>query len=347
MELRRDRHNFSGEFLLADRFVTDYLSRLSPAAIKLYLWFEWGAQHGAEVPAREDLMEFLNLERAEVKAGIDELLRYELLSIDGTGYVLKDLRILKSSAENQAFTIHRDVKTKAKEPSEEETALSEQREAAVKQINDSFFQGVMPLSFYQLIDRWFEDYKFTPHVIYALFSEARQNDGLTTAYCRAIADNWHRQGIQNYSDLNRYLSEYQSLTELGKLVKDRMNIRGPLTKYQEELIEKWQSEWGFTPEMIDEALSRTTKILNPNLEYVDVVLKNWHEAGVSTKTGLAAYEKRWQEQQEKKSFKIARQPKGRHRPNFTSREDAAEDYRELADLSWLGDLNNGEAPDAE
>lgn len=334
--------------LLADRFVTDYLSRLSPAAIKLYLWFEWGAQRGAEVPAREDLMEFLNLEHAEVKAGIDELLHYDLLTIDGTGYILKDLRILKSSAENQTYTIHRDVKTKAPEAAPKDDALIAKREAAVKQINDTFFQGVMPLSFYQLIDRWFEDYRFTPHVIYALFSEARQNNGLTTAYCRAIADNWHRQGIQNYSDLNRYLSEYQSLTELGKLVKDRMNIKGPLTKYQEALIDKWQTEWGFSPELIDEALSRTTKILNPNLEYVDVILKNWHETGINSKAGIEAYEKRWQEQQEKKSFRIARQPKGRHRPNFASREDAGADYRDLSDLSWLGDLNHhGEGPDAE
>jgi DnaD/phage-associated family protein len=48
---------------------------------------------------------------------------------------------------------------------------------------------------------------------------------------------------------------------------------------ERETIDKWFDTYHFKPEIVKEALRRTTK---PSVNYVDGILTRWHDAGMTT-----------------------------------------------------------------
>ena len=71
----------------------------------------------------------------------------------------------------------------------------------------------------------------------------------------------------------------------------KIRKQGYLTEYEETYIEKWVIEYGFDFEIIELALKKTTAILNPNFEYINKILTEWHEKGLKTKDEIAEYDK--------------------------------------------------------
>jgi len=63
---------------------------------------------------------------------------------------------------------------------------------------------------------------------------------------------------------------------------------------QKEMYLKWSASWKFTHEMILLAVDETTSADNPSFNYLDAVLKEWAEKGITTPEALAQ-EKQWLE----------------------------------------------------
>ncbi|MDO5733925.1 MAG: DnaD domain protein [Eubacteriales bacterium] len=347
MNLRPERVPGTGEFLLAEGFVLRELARLSGEAVKLYLLLLYHSQKSQLLPERKELLQTLNFDLAEYKGALNELLQKAVLRLEGNSYYLADLRFTESSnpqpAESSA-ELNLDLeKGQGSSISSPQPDLVQEREDAIKQINDSFFQGVMPTGLYHIIDHWFSEYKFSPHVIYAIFSEAEQNQAVNnTSYVRAIADNWHHQGIREYEDLNNYLRRREEMFGAGELVRKRLKLRGNLTHYQEELVDKWVNQWKFSNEIIDRALGLTVKITNPNLDYVDKVLKTWHEVGIKDLAGLERYLDHWDKRKKKQAPRSAEPIK---RQNFAGRQDS--NYAALSSRRWRRSTPEEESAEGE
>jgi len=47
-------------------------------------------------------------------------------------------------------------------------------------------------------------------------------------------------------------------------------------------IDRWIDEWDFSMEMVLRCLDNSTKINNPNLNYFDKILSEWHKNGFKT-----------------------------------------------------------------
>ncbi len=61
---------------------------------------------------------------------------------------------------------------------------------------------------------------------------------------------------------------------------------------QKELYLKWTASWKFSHEMIMLAVDETTSADNPSFNYLDAVLKEWMEKGITTPEALAAEKQR-------------------------------------------------------
>lgn len=54
------------------------------------------------------------------------------------------------------------------------------------------------------------------------------------------------------------------------------------------MIEKWKTELGYSDDIISLACAQTVNIREPNVRYVDAVLRAWHDEGVTDLVGARA-----------------------------------------------------------
>ncbi len=76
------------------------------------------------------------------------------------------------------------------------------------------------------------------------------------------------------------------------VILETLGVKGTLKPVQEDLINKWFEEFNYPIEIILEACDKAVlNTNNPNLNYVNGILKNWYDAGVRTIPEIAEHEK--------------------------------------------------------
>ena len=296
--------------LVPDVFISNYLNRLSGNAIRCYLILLQTFQHGNRKITPAEIAQRLGCNESTVQKALSELQQLQLIIIQSGHLDITDLKFI----EVKRHFVSQD--SKQEEEIDEETIS--QREMIIKQINDTFFQGVMSLGFYTKIDEWFHKYQFEPEVVYAIFSEAATNGKLANpGYVSGIADNWGKEGIKNYQQLNQYYKEYEKRKEIVYQIKQKLNIKSNFTTYQESIVNKWIEEYQFDFPIIELALQETVNISSPSLKYVDKILQDWHDNDLKTVSEIKQYQENYQNKKrtiskqsgKKKKLKSAAQAK--------------------------------------
>jgi len=92
-----------------------------------------------------------------------------------------------------------------------------------------------------------------------------------------ILRNWYLDGIRSSEDLDTMLrSKEKRYLEYKKILANFGEYRLP-TKPEEDMMDIWLDEYKFSLEVIESALSKTTAIKSPNMNYLNGILKNWNE----------------------------------------------------------------------
>ncbi|MGB5824368.1 MAG: DnaD domain protein [Proteocatella sp.] len=92
-----------------------------------------------------------------------------------------------------------------------------------------------------------------------------------------ILRNWYLDGIRSTEDLDTMLrNKEKRYLEYKKILANFGEYRLP-TKPEEDMMDVWLDEYKFSLEVIESALSKTTAIKSPNMNYLNGILKNWNE----------------------------------------------------------------------
>ena len=129
---------------------------------------------------------------------------------------------------------------------------------------------------------WVDDLKLPPEVI-----------SLVTAWCVQIKDrrvpfkyidatmrSMVDQGITTYEGAERYIKRYNIRHSDARMILERWNVNRAVTDDELELYDKWTHEFGFSSEVISQALKEMTGITRPNFKYLDKILTNWYQQGL-------------------------------------------------------------------
>lgn len=162
----------------------------------------------------------------------------------------------------------------------------------IRQLNHTFYQGVMPLSFYNSVEKWYRDYGFAPDLIYALFNEIKKYHKLqVNNYAEQVAASWREEGLRTFSDLNARHEAQEGVKHYANILERKLRLSNRLTSYQLEYLKRWLYEWDLPFDLIDEAFRRAaSKQAQSNFNYVEAILKNWAEAGLRHPKEIEAYE---------------------------------------------------------
>ena len=184
----------------------------------------------------------------------------------------------------QEIELHKLYNPKVSQSPEQikETAKNQYRAKAISAINNEFFQGVMSPSWYGDIDLWFSKYGFDEEVMVALFRYCFNRSALHRNYIQAVAEAWSQNNIKTYSDLDKYYEQQEALAKIKKSIAKKLGISRQLSQYEEAYIEKWTNDFSFTMPVIEIALKKTTSKSNPNFDYINKILEDWHDRNLKT-----------------------------------------------------------------
>ena len=98
-----------------------------------------------------------------------------------------------------------------------------------------------------------------------------------------------QNNIKTFNDLDRYYEKQEKLNVLYKSISKKLGYTRQLTQYEQAYVEKWSIDYGFTFDIIEIALKKTTSKANPNFDYLDKLLTDWHDRGFKTPAEIQTF----------------------------------------------------------
>ena len=181
-----------GDTLLPDVFILDYMQLMQQDDLKVYIYLLFLSKKNIDIEAK-DISKRLNISEQTLSFSLDRLQTDGLLVKTEHGFNILDLK--EKSINNSYIPKIEPKKTKV------QTEEEQKRIAAATAINESFFQGIMSLSWYTDIGQIFEKYMFSEEVMIALFHYCQERKALNRKYVYAVAETWYKGGVRTFEKL--------------------------------------------------------------------------------------------------------------------------------------------------
>ena len=266
---------------IPDIFFSEHMPQIPGEYLKVYLYMIFLSKYGKDIKIN-DLSKKLNIPLKTIQDAAKYLEENELITKKTTGYIIVDL---------QEKTLHELYKPNLTASPEkiEKTSKNKSRAKAIEHINNMYFQGIMGPSWYNDIDLWFTKYSFDEQVMIALFDYCYNRSAINRNYVKTVAEAWGNNKIKTWNDLEEYSERENNLLKIKKLIAKKMGKHNGLTQYEEGYIETWILDYGYDMNIIEIALKRTTLKQNPNFEYINNIIKDWHEHDFKTPEEINSY----------------------------------------------------------
>lgn len=141
-------------------------------------------------------------------------------------------------------------------------------------------------------------YQWSYDLIYEIFMEYEKNyrkQYKFLFFCQmAFGAN-----VEDAESFKRFIGNLDTTSYKTISVLKQLGKRNTPTEAQKELYLKWSALWKFSHEMILQAVEETVGADNPNMKYVDAILKDWQEKNIRTPEDLQLYRQRQQEEKNK------------------------------------------------
>ena len=259
---------------IPDIFFTQYLPEANGDFIKVYLYILFLSKYDKDIKIN-DLCKKLGLSLKVIQDAMKYWEEQGVITKKNTGFVFNNL---------QELELHHLYKPKAALSAEQiqKSAESQKRAKTIEYINNKFFSGLMPTTWYPDIELWFKKYNFDDEVMIALFEYCFDKSALHRNYMQAVADAWSKNNIKTFNDLDQYYEKQEKLNKVANNIIKKLGLGRQLSQYEYAYVEKWMVDFGYSFDIIEIALKKTTSKVNPSFDYIDKLLTDWHDRGFKT-----------------------------------------------------------------
>ena len=264
-----------------DVFFAEYLSSANGDFIKVYLYIFYLSKYNKDIKLN-DLSKKLNLSLKTIQEAMQYWETQNVVTKTPSGYILNDL---------QELELHSLYSPKLSSSPEDakKTEKNKSRAKAIENINSLCFQGMMRPTWYNDIDLWFKKYGFDEEVMIALFNYCFERNGTSKNYIQTVAEGWAKNNIKNFTDLDNYFLKQENFNIIKKSISKKLGFHRELTQYETAYVEKWVVDYGFSLDIIEIALKKTTSKTNPNFDYLNKILSDWHDRNLKTMDEIENY----------------------------------------------------------
>ena len=266
---------------IPDIFFSEYLSQASGDYIKVYLYMLFLSKYDKDIKIN-DLSKKLVLPLKVIQDAVKYWEEQEVITKKNTGYIVNNL---------QEIELHKLYKPKTALSAEQiqKSAENQQRAKAIEHINSKYFSGLMPTTWYPDIELWFKKYNFDEEVMIALFGYCFDRSALHKAYIQRVAETWNKNNIKTFNDLDTYYEKQEKVKTIANTISKKLGLNRQLTEYEYAYIETWLNEFGYSLDIIEIALKKTTSKANPNFDYLNKLLSDWHDRGFKTSSEIQTF----------------------------------------------------------
>jgi DnaD/phage-associated family protein len=258
-------------------FINEYLTQAPGDFVKVYLFALMYADFDMQM-SNETVAKHLGMEDEDVlkawtyweKLGVIKK-HYEKPG-DKYRYQVEflNLKELAYGKKPKARKSESGVPDRLKELMEDE-AVKEMYES-IERITGRLFEGKEPME----ILSWITDYNATPELIVSAYSySVRKKNHSNPKYVAAVVKEWTNQGLKTAEQIEEYLEETDNRHYLYKRVLKALGFLRNATEEEKRIMDTWFDQMGFSIDRVLEACKKTTGISNPNINYINSVLKAW------------------------------------------------------------------------
>ncbi len=271
---RNDKSMLFSVTEIPDVFFTEYMSEAKGDYIKIYLCMLFLGKYDKDIKLN-DLSKRLNVPLSTIQSALSYWEEKGVLTKKVSGYILNDLQEIEL---NKLYSPNLTLTPEAIQKNED----SKYRAKAIECINNMYFQGVMSPAWYSEIDLWFKKYNFDEQVMISLFDYCFNKSALHKNYVKTVAEAWNKNNIRTYDELELYYQKYEKLAKIKKEIAKKLGRFSPLTQFEEAIIEKWVVDYGYSLDVINIALKKTTSKANPSFDYLDKLISDWHDRNLKS-----------------------------------------------------------------
>lgn len=259
--------------------------------IKVYLYIVFLSKYGKDIKLN-DLAKKLSLTFPVIQESLKYWEELGAITKKGNGFIINNLQELEL---HKLYKPNVSLSTTDIERNEK----NETRARLVETINNTYFQGIMSPSWYADIDLLFKKYGFDEQVMMALFNYCFQRSALHEAYLMKVAEGWGSANVKTFSDLEIYYQKQQAELQIEKTIQKKLGIPRPLTEYEKGYVQKWTDDFGYSLDVIEIALKKTTSKTNISFDYLDKTITDWHTRDLKTCDDVQNYQIQYKNQMKK------------------------------------------------
>jgi len=143
----------------------------------------------------------------------------------------------------------------------------------------SYLERMLKPADIQLLFFLHDELEFSSELILHLYEYCVSRGKKTPAYIQKVALSWHEEGICTVEAAEAHSLKYDTCFTA---VKRAFGLNREPGAAEVRFLKRWSS-FGFSPELIEEACSRTLlATTRTDFKYTDKIMENWHQSGVHT-----------------------------------------------------------------
>ena len=123
----------------------------------------------------------------------------------------------------------------------------------------------------------------------ALFNYCFNKAALNRSYIQTVAEAWAQNHIKTFSDLDNYYERQEKLNVIIKSISKKLSLNRQLSQYERAYVEKWVLDFGYSLDIIEIALKKTTSKANPNFDYLNKLISDWYEKDLRSPEQVQQY----------------------------------------------------------
>lgn len=123
---------------------------------------------------------------------------------------------------------------------------------------------------------WINDFNAPPEIIVYAYSYCKSKEKQNVRYIAAVVKRWVAEGLKDVLAVEEYLKNTDQRHYLHRRVCRALGFARNATEEEMKIMDTWFDDMNYTIDRVLEACSKTSGISNPNINYVNKILINWH-----------------------------------------------------------------------
>lgn len=263
-EIEKDNTCYLGDTIVENIFLNEYMPDAPCDFVKVYLLSLSYAQLGGELTC-DNIAKQLRITPEIVKNAIEYWVKTGLITKDGEDITFLSMKERLYGNPKKEKTVQSDKRAKLLDDGRISAMFN-----SIEEIAQIFISGAQMTE----ILSWIEEYDATTEIIIKAFEYGKQNGKTNLNYVGAIVKNWAKKGIITQASAEKYLSNMDETYYIYRRVMKALGFNRNPGEREREIISSWVDDLGCEMDEILEACGKTSGITNPNINYVDKVLRN-------------------------------------------------------------------------